>query len=248
MPLLHTARGRLWVADHRQPDQPTYLLVHGAGGAHIDWGMPLRKLPSVAVDLSGHGRSDGAGHDSLMEHAADLVAVLDALDLPQAIVVGHSMGGAVALLMALHHPSRVRALGLVATGARLRVSPDLLHEVEHAPTQAADRLSGWLWGADVPDAVRQRGREQFLARSLVVTLRDYRASDGFDLRPHLPSIAVPARVLCGTADRMTPPKLSDELAAGLPDATLHRFEDAGHMLQIERAAEVAAVLARLTQA
>jgi len=81
MPLIQTPRGTLWVADHRLTDTPPILLIHGAGGTHLDWGMPIRKLSNLAPDLNGHGRSLGEGHLSLNDHADDLIALLDALHI-----------------------------------------------------------------------------------------------------------------------------------------------------------------------
>lgn len=244
MPHIETARGGLWVADHRQPGQAPVLLIHGAGGSHLDWGMPIRKLSSLAVDLNGHGRSAGAGHLTLADHAADLVALLDALDIDQITLVGHSMGGGIALTLALTYPERVARLVLVSTGARLKVHPDILANIESDTGAVADRLSAWLWGADVDDAARQQGKRQFLALSPSVTARDYHACDAFDVRDRLGDIHTPALVLCGTADVMTPPKFSEYLTANLPNAQLELFDGAGHMLQIERAAEVAAAITR----
>lgn len=243
MPHIETTRGGLWAADHRQPGQAPILLIHGAGGSHLDWGMPIRKLSSLAVDLNGHGRSPGEGHLTLADHAADLVALLDALDIDQITLVGHSMGGGIALTLALAYPDRVARLVLVSTGARLKVHPDILAKIESDPGAVADRLAAWLWSAGVDDAARQQGKRQFLTLSPAVTARDYRACDAFDVRDRLGDIHTPALVLCGTADVMTPPKFSEYLAANLPNAQLELFDGAGHMLQIERAAEVAAQIA-----
>ncbi|MCU0466286.1 MAG: alpha/beta hydrolase, partial [Anaerolineae bacterium] len=102
--------------------------------------MPIRKLSALAVDLNGHGRSSGEGHLTLADHAADLVALLDALDIEQIALVGHSMGGGIALTLALAYPERVARLVLVSTGARLKVHPDLLGSIESDPSAVADRL------------------------------------------------------------------------------------------------------------
>ncbi len=246
MPHINTPRGTLWIADHRSADAPTppLLLIHGAGGTHLDWSAPIRKLNHIAVDLNGHGRSEGAGHDHIADHAADLVALLDALELPRVILVGHSMGGAIALSMALDAADRVAALALISTGARLRVHPDLLNVVAHNPEQVARRLfdQSWLWGVSVSREIKEMGRKIFLAQPPVVIARDYAACDNFDIRQRLPDIHQPTLVLCGTADQMTPPRFSHYLADNIPNARLRLYGDAGHMLPIERADEVAQAL------
>lgn len=246
MPLIQTTRGALWVADHRHPDTAPLLLIHGAGGTHLDWGMPIRKLPNLAPDLNGHGRSTGDGHFTLAEHAADMVALLDALDIGKIVVVGHSMGGGIALTMALDYPERVSSLGLISTGARMRVNPAILTRVETDPEGVAELLKAWLWGASIDEATRARGKTLFMGLKPAVIARDYAACDVFDVRQRLAEIGVPTLVLCGTADQMTPVKFSESLVSGIPNARLHLFDDAGHMLQLERAGEVAAILRPFT--
>lgn len=246
MPLIQTGRGALWVADHRLHDSPPILLIHGAGGTHLDWGMPIRKLSNLAPDLSGHGRSGGDGHRTLAEHAADMVALLDALHIDKITVVGHSMGGGIALTMALDHPQRVEKLALISTGARLRVNPDILTRVESQPEQVAELLWKWLWGDSVDDTTRARGKAQFMHVKPAVIARDYAACDVFDVRSRLAEIRQPTLILCGTSDQMTPPKYSQTLADTIPNAQLRWFDGAGHMLQLERAAEAGAELQAFT--
>jgi len=137
---------RIFYARHRSrkaPDKaPAVVCVHGAGGSHLNWPAEILRLPGAvvyALDLPGHGRSTGSGRQTVGEYVAMLVSLLDALNLPDAVIVGHSMGSAVALEMALAHPDRVRGLVLVGSGARLRVAPAILQVMErlgeiHAPT------------------------------------------------------------------------------------------------------------------
>lgn len=242
MPLLDTARGSFYYADHWRGHGVPLLLIHGAAGTHLDWPMPVRRLRSLAVDLSGHGKSSGDGHATVEEHAADMLTVLDALAIEQAYVCGHSMGGAVALTLALHAPARVRGLILVASGARMKVHPDILEQAEANPAGVAELLASWLWSPDATDATRDRGRAAFLAQHPAVVARDFQAANAFDLRPRLADIHQPTLVLCGTADVMTPPKFSQTLADTMPNATLKLYEGAGHTLQLERAADVAAAI------
>jgi len=152
------------------------------------------------------------------------------------------MGGAIALTLALNHPDRVAGLGLISTGARLKVTPAILNQAESQPEVVAELLMRWLWGDKVDSAVRERGKTQFMTLKPSVIARDYAASNVFDVRDRLGEIGVPTLVLCGTEDVMTAPKYSESLTAGIVGARVQWFEGAGHMLQIERSAEVAAAL------
>ena len=235
MPIIATSHGGLYFADHRNAKAPPLLLIHGAAGTHLDWSMPLRKMGSIAVDLNGHGKSPGYGRETIAEYAEDMIALLDALDIPTAFVCGHSMGGAIALTMMLESPERLRGAALISTGARLRVHPDILSQAESNPAAVAEILFSWLWAADTAESVRARGRAIFLAQKPSVIARDYLACDVFDVRARLHQIKTPTLVLCGTSDTMTPAKYSQALAHGISGAVLHLFDGAGHNLQLEQA-------------
>ena len=153
MPLINTARGGIWI--ERLPTERVPLLIHGAGGQQSDWGEPLRAR-GAAVDLPAHGNSPGAIRASVADYAADVIALLDALGLEQITVAGHSLGGAVALTLALDNAARVSGLILVSTGAKLTVHPDILDNIRRDPAGVAARLSDWFWTAEVDAALKRR--------------------------------------------------------------------------------------------
>ncbi len=112
--------------------RPALLLIHGAGGQNGLWMDAARRLENVGVyvpDLPGHGQSDGTPFDSIPAYAKWVIEFADAVGLERFVPVGHSMGGGVALQLALDYPERVEGLILAASGARLRVHPDLLAQL-----------------------------------------------------------------------------------------------------------------------
>lgn len=246
-----THDGRLWYADQRTPDaaHPPLLLIHGAGGSHLDWHMSLRRLNALVPDLPGHGKSDPPGRDRIDAYASDLIALLDALDTPQVIACGHSMGGAIAQTLALEHPDRVRGLILIGTGARLAVNERILEATLDNLAQVGEWFKKWMWGKNTPDEPRILGFEQLMKNDPQVVYGDYVACNQFDATDRLGEIAVPALVIGATGDRMTPLELSAELAQGIPQAQQVTIDDAGHMMTLEQPAQVAeaveAWLARL---
>lgn len=126
---------------------PSVLAVHGITSSHLAWPLVVAELPGarvIAPDLRGRGSSNALpGPAGLRAHAADLVAVLDALDVDSAPVVGHSMGGFVAVALAHAAPERVARLVLVDGGLPLDapagLSPEQLVAAILGPT--AERLS-----------------------------------------------------------------------------------------------------------
>jgi pimeloyl-ACP methyl ester carboxylesterase len=224
------------------------VFVHGAGGSHLHWLYQVRDLPhspSYALDLPGHGRSEGPGWDSIQVYGDWLVSFLDEAGLDRAVLAGHSMGGAIALDVALRHPERIAGLALIATGARLRVAPAILEGFREDPERAARLVAEWAFGPEAPAELVRRGRRQMEAVPGNVFLADFRACDRFDVMARLGEIAAPVVVACGTKDVMTPPKYSAYLRDHISGAKLFLIEGAGHMVMLERPTEAVKCLAAL---
>ncbi|HZY04055.1 MAG TPA: alpha/beta fold hydrolase [Anaeromyxobacteraceae bacterium] len=226
---------------------PPLLLVHGAGGTHRHWPEAVRALPGrrvIALDLPGHGASPGPARSDVGGYARSVLGLMDALGLEAAAVSGHSMGGAVALTLALEAPARVAALCLVATGARLRVSPAVLQATADpaALAAAADSLSASSFGQSAGEALRREFVEGFLANAPGLVHGDFAACDAFDVMERLGAIRAPTLVVCGTEDRLTPPKYSEFLRDRIAGARLETIPGAGHMVMLEAPAAVARLL------
>lgn len=247
---IHTVSGSLWAAaDPQRESEPPLVLIHGAGGSHLDWPAPLRRLKGasvIAYDLAGHGRSTAPLHQTIASHAADLIALLDAYELPSALLAGHSMGGAIALQAALDAPSRVRGLALISTGARLRVSRAILSAASDPPV-LAQILRGLFWGKNVPEALKDAAEARIASADPALLAADFEACSAFDVRGRLGGIDAPTFVFCGSADVMTPPELSEGLLAGIPNAEAVFFQGAGHRLPDEQPQDLAQCLERWLQ-
>jgi pimeloyl-ACP methyl ester carboxylesterase len=213
------------------------VLVHGAGGSHLDWPAPLRRLREANVydlDLPGHGRSEGTGRSSIAAYRDFLFALLDALDLERAVVIGHSMGGAIALDFALHYPHRLAGLILVGSGARLRVLPAILTGILSDFEATADLILDYAFGPSAPEQLKRLGRQRLLKTPPQVLHGDYAACDAFDVMERLREIRCPTLVIGGIADRLTPPKYSVYLRDHIPGAELVLVDAAGHMVMLEK--------------
>ncbi len=222
---------------------PPLILIHGAGGSRLVWPPNLRRMrgfPVYTLDLPGHGRSPGPARQSIPDYATAVADFLQARALPPAVIVGHSMGSAIALTLALMHPERVQALILIGGGARLRVHPSLLEWTAQPETleQAIQTLLEWGFGPQCAPQVKNRAAQHMRQTPASTFHADLLACDRFDLRQELSRIPQPTLLLCGTEDRMTPVSYSEYLLLHLPKAELILFKDAGHMLMLEQALEV----------
>jgi pimeloyl-ACP methyl ester carboxylesterase len=238
----HHGRRTAYRVSDRDGDGTPVVCVHGSGGTHEVWRGQHRlaaERPVVALDLSGHGESEDVetppGHETLEAYAADVVAV--ARETDAGVVCGNSLGGAVALQVALDADLGLDALILAGSGAKLGVRSDLL---------------GWL-GSDFDRAVDfLRGPDRLLATDdtryfkaveatmhavgQAVTERDYRTSDAFDVRDRLGEIEAPTLALTGARDELTPPAFSEYLAEHLPAGEWTTVDDAAHLSMLEQPA------------
>src|SRR5262249_53953343 len=143
----------------------------------------------------------------------------------------HSLGGAIALCMALEYPSLVSRIVLVGAGARLRVLPAVLERSRIAPAESLRHLMllGFAPGRELQAEASFEMLEAVAAR---VVYRDLAACDSFDMIGELGRIEQPVLILTGEEDRLTPPKYAQYLADHLEHATLRMLASTGHYATI----------------
>jgi pimeloyl-ACP methyl ester carboxylesterase len=226
---------------------PTAVFVHGAGGAQEQWRFQLRHLGSrwntLAVDLPGHGASQGPGYRTIGDYRDFIRDLLDNLGITGAVLVGHSMGGGIAQSFALSYPGRLAGLVLVGTGARLRVHPDILASLRCGDMEAAGQLiSRWAYSQTALPATVAQGAEAFARNGASILEGDFLACDAFDAIGTIPAIRIPTLVICGEDDRLTPVKYAQFLQREIPGATLATIPGAGHMVMLEKPVEFNRIL------
>ena len=245
MPLLD--RPAVWYADHRDPTvhRLPVVMLHGAGGSHLDWPAELRRLPeanAIALDLPGHGRSPGPGRSTVSAYAADVVAVLDALKLPQAIIMGYSLGGGIAQVVAAQYKKRVAGLILLATSARLTVNPTLLDGLQNDYDATLQKLIDWQWADPAGEQIKRLSLRRLQEMDRAVLRSDYQAANQFDGRDRLAQIEAPTLIIGGTADRMTPVAESDYLHEHITGSKLVKITGGGHLMALEQPLVVASAV------
>lgn len=228
-------------------DCPPVLLIHGAGGSHLNWPPQLRRLSGQRVftlDLPGHGKSEGVGRQDITEYTRSVYEFMKALHLSSAIVVGFSMGSAIAISLALEYRKRVLGLGLIGSGGKMRVAPSTLELASNASSflPAVEAIIENSYSSDVDPRLKELAVEQMQETRQAVLYSDLVACDAFDVMEHVDKIHVPTLLVCGSADRMMPPNRSEYLRDQIEGAQLHILEGAGHMVMIERPDEVAGLL------
>lgn len=228
-------------------DRPPVLLLHGAGGAHLNWPPQIRRLPGQRIytlDLPGHGKSEGVGKQDVKEYSRAVYEFMKALRLSNAVVVGFSMGSAIAISIALQYRKRVAALGLIGSGAKLRVAPSILemsaNPVSFQATVESVIENSYSTGADAH--LKELAQQQMAETRPTVLYGDFLACDAFSEMERVAKIKVPTLLICGSADRMTPPNRSEYLHEQIENSRLHIVEGAGHMVMSEQPDEVTNLL------
>jgi 3-oxoadipate enol-lactonase/4-carboxymuconolactone decarboxylase len=225
----------------------TLVLVHSAGATPSVWDAVRAHLAGIPVLVpSLPGREDaGEPATDVAGYADGVLRAMDEARLTRATIAGHSLGGGVALWLALTRPDRVAALGLVSTGARLRVLPDVFTALPDRFADVVPLMAASNFPPGAPHELVEQRRREYERVGATTVLADLTACDRFDVLDRLWEIRCRTQVLVGSEDALTPAKYARALADRISAARVVEYPGAGHMLPVERPAEVAGELAVL---
>ena len=230
------------------PDLPLVVFIHGAGLDHTVWALPARYFAHrdravLAVDLPGHGKSEGDALTSIGDMADWIVRLLDEAGAERAALVGHSMGALIALDAAARYSQRVRALALMGVAPKMPVHPDLLAAAQADDHVAFDLMTSWgfgtaghLGGARVPGSWLMGGGERLLERIPPGVLHaDLAACNAYqEGMEDAAKVTCPTVVIMGSEDKMTPARAGAKLAAAITGAEQVVIPACGHMMLAEK--------------
>jgi pimeloyl-ACP methyl ester carboxylesterase len=228
--------------------QPPLLFVHGFPLSRGAWDKQVEAFSSshrvLAPDLRGLGESEGsAGTATMDRYAEDLAALLRTWETGPAVLIGHSMGGYVALAFQARFPDLLRGLVLVGTragadtpdaAAKRRATADKV--AKEGPGSVIDDMAPKMLAASNPDQAMAKQVRALMAPSrsegVAAALRGM--ADRPDRTPGLGGIGVPTLVITGADDTIIPPSESERLAAAIPGAELEIIPNAGHLVAYEQ--------------
>lgn len=221
------------------------VFIHGAADSGAVWGLQVDffapRHQVLAVDLPGHGaRLAETAFDSVAQNAEEVARLARVQGMDRPVLVGHSMGGATALALALAHPELPRGIVLVGSGARLRMRSQPIEEARLRASVAppGQRLERVITLDQVVSPAASAETRDWLARrfgesTAQATYADFLATHTFDLMGRLEEIRVPALIVGGADDLWTPPKFHQYLAEHLADARLVLLPRVGHYPFVE---------------
>ncbi|MGH2892111.1 MAG: alpha/beta fold hydrolase [Solirubrobacteraceae bacterium] len=240
------------------------VLIHGLGDDHRAWRRVVSKLALehrvLLYDFRGHGQTQiGEADGTLTQLGADLIALMDALDLGTATLAGFSLGGTIAMRAAIDHPERVSELALVATSSRVNAAAAEWYR-ERARMAAEDDPSlRTTLDRDTEDVYRNRPEE--IESGLLIRRQATADVAGYtnacramaSLREHpldsqLGSIKARTVIVAGDKDQHCPPRAAEIIAERISDSRLEILGGAGHPIPVERPSEVARLIAAVHRA
>lgn len=235
----------------------TVVFLHGAAMDHTVWILPARHFIRhgfnvLAVDLPGHGRSEGEPLTDITAMADWTAELLGAAGVGEAALVGHSMGSLAALETAARHPQLARSLTLLGTACPMPVTGQLLSAARDNHHDAIDMLTLWGYsrraqqgGSGTPGMWMVAGTMRLLERAAPgVLFADLNACNEY--RHGLGSAAkvqCPALLIAGRDDVMTPPRRALDVQRAIADARMVTLENCGHTMTVEQPDRVLDALA-----
>ncbi|MEM0351130.1 MAG: alpha/beta hydrolase [Archaeoglobaceae archaeon] len=204
--------------------------IHGSGCDAEIWLRQLEEIGGYAIDLPNHGESEKTEIRSVEDYAEFVAEVVRRIS-GKGVIVGHSLGGAIAQVVYFKHSNVVRALVLLSTGARLRVLPELLEGLEKNPDEMVKMAANMAFAKK--DFLKEY--EEIFRKRAKILLEDLKICNKFDLLEDFRSgklkFSVPTIAVVGERDVLTPVKYSQFFTNF--GAELRVIKEVGHMVMLE---------------
>jgi len=239
--------------------QPSVVFIHGAAMDHTVWTLPARYFARhyynvYALDLPGHGHSDGKPLATIESLADWVKSSMDVLEIPNAAIVGHSMGSLVSICFSARHPEQSRCLALLGTSTPMPVTDQLLSSAEANEHDAIDMTNIWshsdfglTGGNSDPGRCLTMSGQRLLERSRDgVLFNDLNACNSFvNAESYLPELTQPTLIISGKQDKMTSPLKARQAAEQIKSARLIELDRCGHFMLTEQPNAVLDALATI---
>jgi pimeloyl-ACP methyl ester carboxylesterase len=227
-----------WVNDDGfSEDRKSLVFVHGSGCDHTLWENQYQELGGdyniAAVDLTGHGQSEGKGEQEVGLYVEWVKKIVEGLGLQRPFIIGHSLGAAISLTFAVKYGEMLSGIVPVGGGVKMPVNEMILNGIRNNTASTLSLVARF--------SVTKENREKFLPSLMEDMLKvspdviygDFLSCDRLDITKEITRINVPTLLICGEDDKMTPPELSEFMKDQIEGAELAVIKDAGHFVMWE---------------
>ncbi|MBE9546097.1 MAG: alpha/beta hydrolase [Proteobacteria bacterium] len=213
------------------------VFIHGSGNDHTVWKSQYNAMDKdyniAAVDLPGHGSSEGGGEQDVQAYVEWVKKIIGKLGLKKPVLIGHSLGAAISLTFAIKYGEMLSGIIPVGGGVKMPVNQIILDGIRQEPSSVIalaakfsisrknrERLSGWL-------------TDSLTSVTPEVIYGDFLSCNRLDITEEILQIKIPTLLVCGDDDKMTPPALSQFMKDRIPGAEMSLIEGAGHFAMLE---------------
>ncbi|MDW8001864.1 MAG: alpha/beta hydrolase [Deltaproteobacteria bacterium] len=221
---------------------PKIVFIHGSGWNTKVWKNQKEYLKDlfevILVDLPGHGNSKGEAPRSVEEYSEVLDKVLLENLIDKSYICGHSLGGAIAMYLALKRDELIKGLIVIGSGARLKVLPEILNGVLPEKEKTIRFVNSLAFSSKAEKELIEKSVSQMMECPSYVLFNDFSACHNFDVMDKVKYIKVPTLIVCGVDDMLTPVKYSQYLHREIKNSKLVLIEGAGHMVMMEKPMEL----------
>lgn len=230
--------------DGNENPRPIVVLIHGAGGSQLSWPVEIRRLPGfrvLAVDLPGHGKSKGIALQNVEAYARVLKDFLRDLGVFSIVMVGHSLGAAIAIQFALENRDQVRGLVLFSAAKCFPIPKEIFQAVADVETYSIGlaMLKQRSFSHKTSVETKNRCMQVLENQRNTILFSDFVAASKVDFREGIDQFDFPCWTACGSDDLITPPSLTQELGKHFKRAEFSEISAAGHLLPLEQPGIVA---------
>ena len=235
-----------YVASNFSDEKIPIIFIHGAGNTSHTWfnqlNLNIEKYFPLAIDLPGHGRSEGEGSDNIEGYSNFIYSFINKMDFKNVILAGHSMGGAIVQDFSFKFPEIVTKIILVATGAKLRVAQEILEN-----TKLGYSYNYLAYSNKTDNNIIKEAESEFSLTNPMVRYNDFIACNNFDMMDKIDQINISSLIIVGSDDLLTPLKYANFLHDKLKNSRLIVINEAGHSVMWEKPKETnAAIISFLT--
>ncbi len=237
-----------FISGNWPPDagRPTIIFIHGAALSKGLWAAQVEALAdiagAIAIDLPGHKDSKGTACDRISDYASAVIGFVDRLEIPNPVLCGMSMGGAIALELLITRPDLFRSAILMHTGARLKVLPMLFETIQKDYSNYLDMAVLFSISKKSDRLEMKAIMDEITVSSPDTALKDFTACDRFDVMEKLGEIMAKVLVITGDDDVITPQKYGQYLHQHIKGAGLAAIAGAGHLSPVEKPEEVSRLI------